>query len=98
MPQIGLDVKSEYGIMTDVLLATVRNFVPTPPINRTQEVYFPNNPPILSRLTDEQNTFAATLEQNGVTVHWAKEIQECPYQVNTRDLGAVIGNTFLIGN
>ena len=87
-----LQVKNEYNKLTKVLMASVDTFHLHEPINSTQEYFYKNDPPVLSKMIAEQNAFAETLVRNGVEVVWADRRDDCTNQVNTRDVAFVVGN------
>ena len=87
-----LQVKNEYNKLTKVLMASVDTFHLHEPINSTQEYFYKNDPPVLSKMIAEQNAFAETLVRHGVEVVWADRRDDCTNQVNTRDVAFVVGN------
>lgn len=91
-----LQVKNEYNKLTKVLMASVDTFHLHEPINSTQEYFYKNDPPVLSKMIAEQNAFAETLVRHGVEVVWADRRDDCTNQVNTRDVAFVVGNTFVV--
>jgi N-dimethylarginine dimethylaminohydrolase len=95
---IELKINSEFGKLTHVVLATVENYAITEPVNRIQEKYYSSDPPQLAHLLSEQKQFVKVLEDNHVQIYWATPLPQCPMQVNTRDIAAVIGNIFVLGN
>ena len=92
-----LAIDTEFARLRDVVLADISNFRVTDPVNETQRVYYASNPPELTHLISEQAAFAKALEGNGVVVRWAISLPECPLQVNTRDIAAVIGGQLVLG-
>lgn len=92
-----LNIRTEFGTLRDVVLATVKNYVVTEPVNLTQEKYYASEPPQHFHLLREQENFVKVLEQNQVDIHWAKPLPQCPLQVNTRDIAAVIGDVLVLG-
>ena len=90
-------VESEYGPLRAVVMASARHFRVVDPINVTQERYFATAPPPLDALVAEQRAFAELLEGHGARVLWATELPECPLQLNTRDVGVVIGSRYVEG-
>jgi N-dimethylarginine dimethylaminohydrolase len=92
-----LSVTSEYGRLQAVLMASPRYFRPASLINVTQERWFPVAPPQVDSLLEEQGRFAELLATSDVEIYWAPELPECPYQLNTRDIGAVVGDCLIEG-
>lgn len=78
------------------MLASVSQYKVTEPINSVQIVYYASNPPRLPNLVTEQTAFADLLSVQGVRVRWAMPIPECPLQLNTRNVAAVMDDTIVI--
>src|SRR4051812_40277050 len=93
----GLEVRSEYSPLAEVVMASPRHFRVVAPINATQELYFDNTPPPTDLLVREQAAFVDVLEAAGVEVTWAAEQPDSPFQLNTRDVGVVVGDEFFVG-
>jgi len=91
-----LQVRNEYGTLKSVLMASVDTFHLHEPINSTQEFYYKNDPPVLSKLIQEQQSFVDVLLQRDVQVIWADRREDCTNQLNTRDVAFVVGNTFVV--
>ena len=91
-----LRVRNEYGILKKVMVAAVDTFHLHEPINSTQEYFYENDPPVVSKMVEEQNAFVKVLEQYGVDVVWADRREDCTNQVNTRDVAFVVGDTFVV--
>lgn len=91
-----LNITSEYGKLKKVLMASVETFHIHKPINRTQEFYYKNDPPQLNKLIEQQNSFIKVLKEYGVDVIFAEKRNDCTNQINTRDVGFVIGNSFIV--
>lgn len=91
-----LNVTSEYGKLKKVLMASVETFHIHKPINKTQEFYYKNDPPQLNRLIEQQNSFIKVLKDYGVDVIFAEKRMDCTNQINTRDVGFVVGNSFIV--
>lgn len=92
-----LNVTSEVGTLRAVLLGSVRTFRPHPPINATQRHYYPVAPPRLPVLLAQQAAFVEVLERRGVSISWVPPLDDCPNQLNVRDIATVIGTTLVIG-
>lgn len=91
-----INVKNEVNPLKIVLMASVANFKLHEPINDTQKYYYANNPPVKEKLIEQQNQFVKTLEENGVRVIWVPMREDSANQINTRDVGFSIGNTFVV--
>lgn len=91
-----ISVHNEYDSLRDVILARVDNYQLTEPINLTQEHFYSTNPPLLRILQEEQRHFEEVLLSVGATIHWADLVDDCPYQVNTRDIGVAIEDTLVL--
>lgn len=91
-----LRVKNEYGKLEKVMMASVSTFHLHEPINSTQEYFYKNDPPILSKMIEEQNAFVRVLKEHSVDVVWADKREDCTNQVNTRDVAFVAENTFVV--
>ena len=92
-----LGVESEYGRLRAVVMATPRHFRVVDPINVTQERYFASAPPVVDALVAEQRSFVDLLERHGARVVFATPLPECPLQLNTRDVGVVVGDRYVEG-
>lgn len=92
-----LRVESEYGPLRAVVMATPRHFRVVDPINVTQERFFSTAPPPVEALVAEQQGFVELLERHGARVLWAAPLPECPLQLNTRDVGVVVGDRYVEG-
>jgi N-dimethylarginine dimethylaminohydrolase len=93
-----LSIFSEFGRLEVVVMATPRHFHVIPPVNETQRRFFATDPPDAAELVREQEAFVAALRQHGVEVVWAAELEDCPLQLNTRDIAAVVGEACLLGH
>ena len=92
-----LHVQSEYDPLRAVVMVTPRHFRVVDPINVTQERFFASAPPPVDALVAEQQAFANLLERHGARVLWATPLPECPLQLNTRDVGVVVGDRYVAG-
>lgn len=86
-----LGVWSEYGRLRSVIMASPEYFAETAPINAVQEREFALGPPRTEDLVREQHSFADVVRDRGAEIHWLALDPRLPYQLNTRDVGAVIG-------
>ena len=91
-------IHSEYDTLTDVIMASVSNFHVTEPINATQETTYSQDPPRVELQLQEEQELVRVLEQNGVRIHWAHTLPDCPFQSACRDIGTVIGDTFVLAS
>jgi N-dimethylarginine dimethylaminohydrolase len=95
MPQIVPHVRSETGALRSVVVASPRHFEPGAAINVTQARYFATNPPSASKMVAEHEALVRALTARGIDVRWARELPCCPFQVNTRDVGVVVGDHYI---
>ncbi|MFH1402881.1 MAG: arginine deiminase family protein [Candidatus Altiarchaeota archaeon] len=100
--KIRLDVKTEYGTLRDAIIGLPNTFNQTgrlTPINDTEEYYFNGREaPKRGLLTDEVHALARVLREHGVKVHYPKPLRGTIDQLTPRDLGFVIGDTFVISH
>jgi len=81
----------------EVVMATPKHFRAVTPVNDTQRRFFKSDPPDVESLLAEQEQFVEVLLGHGVRVLWAAELPDCPFQLNTRDVAAVVGNDCVLG-
>ncbi len=94
-----LHVASETGPLRSVIIGYPDNFdlEHAEIINETQKkYYFGENKPSKARLIREMNQYVAQLEACGVKVVRPAPLEGVPDQLMTRDIGVVIGNTFVV--
>lgn len=94
-----LHVTSETGQLRSVIIGYPDNFDldHAEIINETQKkYYFGENKPSKARLMREMNQYVAQLEACGVRVFRPQPLEGVPDQLMTRDIGVVIGNTFVV--
>lgn len=91
-----LKIGSEVGILRDVVLGTVGNFVLHTPINATQRYYYHKSPPQIDLLTRQQEEFVKVLERFKVNIHWVEPQTNSPLQVFTRDIATVISEEIVV--
>ncbi len=94
-----LCVTSETGRLRSVIIGYPDNFHQVPPaiINETQkQYYFGPNRPTRQQVMAELNGFKATLAQHQVEVLQPVPLAGVPDQLMTRDIGVVIGDTFVV--
>lgn len=92
-----LHIESEHAPLRAVVMASPRHFRVADPINATQERYFATAPPPVDAIVAEQRAFVDVLERHGARVLWAMPLPECPLQLNTRDVGVVVGSRYVQG-
>lgn len=93
---IKINVNNEYGQLHTVLMASIKNFHVHTPINKTQEFFYKNDPPRMDVMIKEQQEFVSVLQKQNVRVIWAPSRDDCTNQINTRDVGFAIGNSFVV--
>lgn len=94
-----LCVTSETGRLRSVIIGYPDNFHQVPPaiINETQkQYYFGPNRPTRERVMAELDGFKQTLTSHGVAVLQPEQLDGVPDQLMTRDIGVVIGDTFVV--
>lgn len=94
-----INASSETGSLKTVIVGYPDNFLDVEPeiINQTQkEYYFGNEKPRKEDVVNQINGFKKTLQAHGVNVLQPKPLAYLPDQLMTRDIGVVVGNTFLI--
>ncbi len=96
-----LCVTSETGRLHSVIIGYPDNFhqVPPPIINETQkQYYFGPERPTREQVMAEFSGFKSALTQHGVEVLQPEPLAGVPDQLMTRDIGVVIGNTFVVAS
>ncbi|MAT98569.1 MAG: hypothetical protein CL608_15615 [Anaerolineaceae bacterium] len=94
-----LCVTSETGRLRSVIIGYPDNFHQVPPaiINETQkQYYFGPNRPTREKVMAELRCFKETLTSRGVEVLQPEPLDGVPDQLMTRDIGVVIGDTFVV--
>lgn len=89
---------SETGTLSRVIVCRPLYFRITKPINRVQEKYQKDNPPIREIAVSQHQNLVEVLRHMGVIVDFVEPMERLPYQVFTRDAGCVIGRQFLVSN
>ncbi|MEM7116952.1 MAG: arginine deiminase family protein [Chloroflexota bacterium] len=92
-------VNSEIAPLQSVIVGYPDNFLQVEPeiINETQRrFYFGPNSPTREAVTEQLYGFIRVLEQHGVTVYQPRPLPYLPDQMMTRDIGIVLGNTFIV--
>lgn len=95
-----ISVNSETGRLKSVIIGYPDSFELPAPINRKHEIFHEDHPerPTRENLIPEFNGFRAALEARGVEVHQPTPVQGVPDQLTPRDIGFVIGSTFVIAS
>ncbi|MCK5923603.1 MAG: hypothetical protein KAG66_21905, partial [Methylococcales bacterium] len=94
-----ISATSETGKLKSVIVGYADNFLQVPPeiINETMRKSFAGaNPPDPKRTAEQVNRFADTIASYGVQVLRPRPLDYLPDQIMTRDIGVVIGDTFII--
>ena len=94
-----LCVTSETGRLRSVIIGYPDNFHQVPPaiINETQkQYYFSSERPTRAQVKADLERFKAALVQHDIEVLQPCPVAGVPDQLMTRDIGVVIGNTFVI--
>lgn len=94
-----LCVTSETGRLRAVVIGYPDNFLKVPPeiINETQkQYYFSDDRPTRERVMAELGGLKQTLLCHGVEVFQPEPLDGVPDQLMTRDIGVVIGDTFVV--
>lgn len=92
-------VDSETAPLRSVIVGYPDNFLQVDPeiINETQrQYYFGDDAPTPEAVTEQLNGFIAVLEDRGIEVHQPHPLPYLPDQMMTRDIGVVIGDTFVV--
>lgn len=92
-------VDSETAPLRSVIVGYPDNFlqVDAEIINETQrQYYFGEDAPTAEAVTEQLNGFITVLEARGVEVHQPHPLPYLPDQMMTRDIGVVIGDTFVV--
>lgn len=90
------NIHSEFGVLREVLLGSIRNFTLNIPINTTQQHYYAAHPPKMERLIEQEARFIEVLEQHGVTIHQLPLMETSFTQFFVRDIATVIGDTVVV--
>lgn len=90
-------LQNEYKTLRECILRTPSNMPAHQPINQVQAFYFSTEPPDLSGVRQQYDTFQNLLISCGVKPHWLSP-SESPFQIFTRDIGFAIGERFFISH
>ena len=96
---IELKVTSETGKLKSVVIGYPHNFHKSSPeiINEKQKRYYSNNEkPTIESLVPEFGEFKFQLKANGVAVYEPNPVEKVPDQLTPRDIGFVVGDTFVV--
>jgi N-dimethylarginine dimethylaminohydrolase len=92
-------VDSETAPLRSVIVGYPDNFLDVAPeiINETQRQYYDGpDAPTKEAVTEQLNGFIDVLRTRGVTVYQPRPLPYIPDQMMTRDIGVVIGDTFVV--
>ncbi|MDA3030825.1 MAG: arginine deiminase family protein [Actinomycetota bacterium] len=92
-------VDSETAPLRSVIAGYPDNFLDVEPeiINETQRKFYDGpDAPTKEAVTQQLNGFISVIEAHGVTVHQPRPLPYIPDQMMTRDIGVVIGDTFVV--
>jgi len=97
---IKLDVKVDYATLKSLVIGLPDNFHQSGEvevINKKMEKYYSSDEkPTPQNLKPEFDLLQKTLEGVGVTVYHQKSVLGVPDQLTSRDIGFVVGNTFVV--
>ncbi|MFG0252298.1 MAG: dimethylarginine dimethylaminohydrolase family protein [Phycisphaerales bacterium JB038] len=98
MAERNLQVYSETGRLQSVVIGYPDNFVLPEPINPKHEIYHADHPdaPTAEKLIPEFREFQSALESCGVEVFIPDPVEGVPDQLTPRDIGFVMGDTFVL--
>jgi N-dimethylarginine dimethylaminohydrolase len=93
-----LQIYSETGRLRSVIIGYPDTFELPEPINPKHEIYHRDHPerPTRERLVPEFAAFRAALEQRGIEVIQPDDVPGVPDQLTPRDIGFVLGDTFVV--
>ncbi|MHC5115168.1 MAG: dimethylarginine dimethylaminohydrolase family protein [Planctomycetota bacterium] len=93
-------VHSETGRLLSVVIGYPDSWVMADPINKKHQIYHEDHPerPTRERLRPEFDRFRAALETCGVEVIQPEPVEGVPDQLTPRDIGFVIGDTFVVAS
>jgi N-dimethylarginine dimethylaminohydrolase len=92
-------VDSETAPLKSVIVGYPDNFLQVDPeiINETQRQYYHGpDAPTAAAVTEQLNGFIDVLTSRGIEVHQPHPLAYLPDQMMTRDIGVVIGDTFVV--
>jgi N-dimethylarginine dimethylaminohydrolase len=95
-----ISVNSETGRLRSVIIGYPDSFELPAPINRKHEIFHEDHPerPTRENLIPEFDRFRAALEGRGVEVSQPTAVEGVPDQLTPRDIGFVIGDTFVVAS
>jgi N-dimethylarginine dimethylaminohydrolase len=93
-------VNSETGRLRSVIIGYPDSFVLPAPINHKHTIYHNGHPerPTRDRLRPEFDRLRAALESCGVEVLQPEPVDDVPDQLTPRDIGFVVGDTFVVAS
>lgn len=91
-------VDSETGPLRRVIIGRADTFVMPEPINPKQEIFHADHPerPLRETLCAEFDAFQRVLDAHGVEVLVPDPVDGVPDQLTPRDIGFVVGDTFVV--
>jgi N-dimethylarginine dimethylaminohydrolase len=100
--KIRLNINSEFEALREAIIGLPNTFNQTgrlEAINPTEELYFDTlQAPRRSALIKEVHSLARVLRENDVKVHYPKPLGGTIDQLTPRDLGFIVGNTFVVSH
>ena len=94
----GVSVIAEWFPLRKVVMCSPSGFRVIPAINETQAHFFVSDPPGLAELSEEHSEVVSLLSRAGVDVVMLSPDQAMPMQINTRDVGFVIGDSYFVSH
>lgn len=93
------NIYSEQGTLKEIILGNPQDFVEGEKINESMKKYYGTpNSPMRKKIIIEYNVLLKILQKNNVNVYFPASSKEVPQQLAPRDIGFVIGNTFVVSN
>lgn len=94
-----LNITNEFNKLEAVILGTTQEFYEGERINEGMLKYYGTSTrPRITGLEEEYNTLKKILQKYGVKVYLPQPSKEVPQQLAPRDIGFVIGDTFVFSN
>ncbi len=93
------EISSEHSILKEIILGNPQSFVEGEKINEAMRKYYgTSDSPQRQKIVSEYESLSTILKQNGVNVYLPTSSQEVPQQLAPRDIGFVLGDTFVVSN
>lgn len=96
---LNIFVNSETAPLRSVIVGYPNNFLQVEPeiINETQRrFYFGTERPTREAVTQQVNNFISVLKEHGINVYQPRPLPYLPDQMMTRDIGIVVGSSFIV--